>query len=153
MSHTLSFTELDAQQVELLPARTVMSMFTLGGGKGPVDNHQAANNTSHAGNGGTAIAVNAGNINFGGDQNNVAVASANGGNSNAQQLAWQHYVGGNGANHQVANNTSTAGNGGIAVAVNAGNINFGGDQNNVAVASANGGNSNAQQFVHQSYKH
>ena len=32
---TLSFAEIDSQHVELLPARTVMSLFTLGGhGKG-----------------------------------------------------------------------------------------------------------------------
>ncbi|MDQ4094435.1 MAG: hypothetical protein M3143_13910 [Actinomycetota bacterium] len=30
---TLSFAEIDSQHVELLPARTVMSLFTLGGGK------------------------------------------------------------------------------------------------------------------------
>ncbi|MGH3985274.1 MAG: hypothetical protein ACRDST_21945 [Pseudonocardiaceae bacterium] len=29
---TLSFAEIDSQHVELLPARTVMSIFTLGGG-------------------------------------------------------------------------------------------------------------------------
>ncbi|MGH3985018.1 MAG: hypothetical protein ACRDST_20600 [Pseudonocardiaceae bacterium] len=30
---TLSFAEIDSQHVELLPARTVMSLFTLGSGK------------------------------------------------------------------------------------------------------------------------
>jgi hypothetical protein len=33
---TLSFAEIDGQHVELLPARTVMSLFTLGGGKNNV---------------------------------------------------------------------------------------------------------------------
>ncbi len=32
MSDALSFVEIDGQHVELLPARTVMSMFTLGEG-------------------------------------------------------------------------------------------------------------------------
>ena len=35
---TLSFTEIDSQHVELLPARTVMSLFTLGG-KGGINGH------------------------------------------------------------------------------------------------------------------
>jgi hypothetical protein len=34
MSDALSFVEIDGQHVELLPARTVMSMFHTGGGKG-----------------------------------------------------------------------------------------------------------------------
>jgi hypothetical protein len=34
MSDALSFAEIDGQHVELLPARTVMSMFTLDGGNG-----------------------------------------------------------------------------------------------------------------------
>lgn len=32
MSHALSFAEIDGQYVELLPARTVLSMFRLDGG-------------------------------------------------------------------------------------------------------------------------
>ena len=50
------------QQVELLPARTTMKKWGRGG--------------SQNGNIAIAIAVNAGNINFGGDQINVASASA-----------------------------------------------------------------------------
>ena len=50
------------QQVELLPARTTMKKWGRGG--------------SQNGNIAIAIAVNAGNINFGGDQVNVASASA-----------------------------------------------------------------------------
>ena len=50
------------QQVELLPARTTMKKWGHGG--------------SQNGNIAIAIAVNAGNINFGGDQVNVASASA-----------------------------------------------------------------------------
>jgi hypothetical protein len=34
---TLSFAEIDSQHVELLPARTVMSLFTLGGKGGGVN--------------------------------------------------------------------------------------------------------------------
>jgi hypothetical protein len=34
MSDALSFAEIDGQQVELLPARTVMSLFSTGGGDG-----------------------------------------------------------------------------------------------------------------------
>jgi hypothetical protein len=34
MSDALSFTEIDGQHVELLPARTVMSLFTAGSSKG-----------------------------------------------------------------------------------------------------------------------
>jgi len=50
------------QQVELLPARTTMKKWGRAG--------------SQNGNIAIAIAVNAGNINFGGDQINVASASA-----------------------------------------------------------------------------
>ncbi|MCU1611550.1 MAG: hypothetical protein JWM45_3466, partial [Pseudonocardiales bacterium] len=34
MSDALSFVEIDGQHVELLPARTVMSLFALAGGDG-----------------------------------------------------------------------------------------------------------------------
>jgi hypothetical protein len=34
MSDALSFVEIDGQHVELLPARTVLSLFLAGGGKG-----------------------------------------------------------------------------------------------------------------------
>ncbi len=34
MSDALSFAEIDGQHVELLPARTVLSLFTAGGGNG-----------------------------------------------------------------------------------------------------------------------
>ena len=125
MSDTLTFAELEAQHVELLPARTVLSlMFSAGGGRG--------SDTSHGGSGGTAVAVNAANLNFGGNQNNVALASADGGHSGIHHGYYHHHA---------PTNTSAGGNGGIAIAVNAGNINFGGNQNNVAVASANGGSS------------
>ena len=53
----------DDQQVELLPARTTMKKWGRGG-------------NVQSGNIAIAIAVNAGNINFGGEQINVASASA-----------------------------------------------------------------------------
>ncbi len=72
------------QTVELLPARTVMSR-CYGGHKS--HGHYVANTGGAGGEGGAggnggialggiAIAVNAGNINFGGEQNNFAVADA-----------------------------------------------------------------------------
>ncbi len=54
------------QTVELLPPRTTMKR---GSGGGPVIIDQSGNVS-------IAIAVNAGNINFGGDQTNVAAAFA-----------------------------------------------------------------------------
>ncbi|MGH3787583.1 MAG: hypothetical protein ACRDRG_13765 [Pseudonocardiaceae bacterium] len=87
MSDTLSFTDLDAQHVELLPARRVLSlMLTSGGGGG------GTGAGGGGGAGGTAIAVNAGNVSnvgnvnvgsgnqvFQGGQTNNAIAAANGG--------------------------------------------------------------------------
>jgi len=54
------------QTVELLPARTTMKR---GGGRSPVTVNQVGNVS-------IAIAINAGNINFGGSQTNVASALA-----------------------------------------------------------------------------
>ncbi len=62
LSNALSFAEIDGQHVELLPARTVMSRFSMGGG-------------CHAGDGGNArggIGINLLNIDLLGDQNNEA---------------------------------------------------------------------------------
>jgi hypothetical protein len=81
MSDVLSFAELDGQHVELLPARTVLSLFgTVGnGGNG---------GTGGAGGSGTGgFGVNLLNINAGGDQFN------NGGNG----------IGGNGGNANGGN--------------------------------------------------
>ncbi|MGH3844544.1 MAG: hypothetical protein ACRDS0_24315 [Pseudonocardiaceae bacterium] len=87
MPDTLSIAELDAQHVELLPSRTVLSLMLTGG------HNNVGDNSANGGNGGIAIAVNAGNINFGGDQTNVAVADAHGGNGgNINQFVWQKYV-------------------------------------------------------------
>ena len=56
------------QTVELLPARTTMKRGCHGGG-GPVVINQVGNVS-------IAIAINAGNINFGGTQTNIASAVA-----------------------------------------------------------------------------
>jgi hypothetical protein len=53
------------QTVELLPARTTMKR----GGRGPVIINQVGNVS-------IAVAINAGNINFGGSQTNIAAALA-----------------------------------------------------------------------------
>jgi hypothetical protein len=45
---TLNFAEIDSQHVELLPARTVMSLFTLGG-KGGVNGHGGAGGSGAGG--------------------------------------------------------------------------------------------------------
>jgi hypothetical protein len=76
MSDALSFGEIDGQHVELLPARTVMSMFRAGGGDG---------GTGGAGGKGTGgIGVNLLNIDVLGDQTNSAAngVGGNGGSAN-----------------------------------------------------------------------
>jgi hypothetical protein len=73
MSDSLSFIEIDAQRVELLPARTVLSMINKAGGG------------CHGGNGGDAqggIGVNLLNIDVFGDQTNSA-GNAYGGNGSS----------------------------------------------------------------------
>jgi hypothetical protein len=66
MSHELSFAEIDGQHIELLPARTVMSVFLNGKGGGD-------GGTGGAGGKGTGgIGLNVLNIDVLGDQTNVA---------------------------------------------------------------------------------
>jgi hypothetical protein len=70
MSDALSFAEIDRQHVELLPARTVMSMF-MTGDCGGCSGHGGG----HGGDGGDGqggIGVNLLNVNVLGDQDNVA---------------------------------------------------------------------------------
>ncbi len=81
MSDAVSFVEIDGQHVELLPARTVLSMFALGGGGG----NGGAGGAGGHGSGG--IGVNLLDIDLLGDQVNSAGdgvgghgGSANGGN-------------------------------------------------------------------------
>jgi hypothetical protein len=114
MSDTLSFTEIDAQHVELLPARTVLSMMISTGWKPPHDNG------NNSGNGGVALNVanlnNVGNVNVGGHQHitgiQTNIAQANG-----------H----SGFTSYGYNNGNYSGNGGLAV--NAGNLNNVGNVN------------------------
>jgi hypothetical protein len=71
MFDALSFVEIDGQHVELLPARTVMSLVHLGGG----ENGGRGGNAGHGGNGGAGrggIGVNLLNIDLFGDQINSA---------------------------------------------------------------------------------
>jgi hypothetical protein len=64
MSDALSFAEIEGQHVELLPARTVMSLFTAGG----------HNEGGHGGNakGGLGVVVSVIPITLFGDQTNSA---------------------------------------------------------------------------------
>ncbi|MCA1705770.1 MAG: hypothetical protein LC808_21900 [Actinobacteria bacterium] len=59
---TLNFAEIDSQHVELLPARTVMSLFTLGG-KGGVNGHGGAGGSGAGGP--VSCAVSIGNLSLG----------------------------------------------------------------------------------------
>ena len=89
MSDALSFVEIDGQHVELLPARTVMSLLHTGGG----ENSGRGGNGGEGGKGGAGrggIGVNLLNIDLFGDQLNSAGdgtggagGAANGGNSGA----------------------------------------------------------------------
>ena len=72
MSDALSFVEIDGQHVELLPARTVMSLLHTGGGG---ENSGRGGNGGEGGNGGAGrggIGVNLLNIDLFGDQTNSA---------------------------------------------------------------------------------
>lgn len=99
MTDALSFSEVDGQQVELLPARTVLSLFNTGGcgdgGGGHDGGHDGdgggrGGNGGYGGDGGTGrggLGVNLLNINLFGDQDNSAGngyggdgGNANGGN-------------------------------------------------------------------------
>lgn len=84
MSDFLSLTEINGQHVELLPARTVLSMVSMTG--------QCGGNGGHGGNGGDGeggLGINLLNIDLIGDQTNSAAngyggngGSANGGTCN-----------------------------------------------------------------------
>jgi hypothetical protein len=70
MSDALSFVEIDAQHVELLPARTVMSLLRTGGengGRGGNGGHAGAGGKGHGG-----LGINLLNIDLFGDQTNSA---------------------------------------------------------------------------------
>jgi hypothetical protein len=79
MSDSLSFAEIDGQHVELLPARTVMSMFVVKGGGGG-DGGKGGNGGKGVG----GIGLNVLNIDLLGDQTNIAGSGfgGNGGSAN-----------------------------------------------------------------------
>lgn len=79
MSDFFSFTEINGQHVELLPARTVLSMVSMNG--------QCGGNGGHGGNGGDGeggLGINLLNIDLIGDQTNSAANGygGNGGSAN-----------------------------------------------------------------------
>ncbi|MGB8256383.1 MAG: hypothetical protein WCE71_13560, partial [Pseudonocardiaceae bacterium] len=55
MSDALSFAEIDGQHVELLPARTVMSMFSAGGDGGGRGGNGGGGGTGGVGRGGLGL--------------------------------------------------------------------------------------------------
>jgi hypothetical protein len=69
MSDALSFAEIDGQRVELLPARTVMSLLSTGGDAGRGGNGGAG---GHGGVGRGGLGINLLNLNLFGDQINSA---------------------------------------------------------------------------------
>jgi hypothetical protein len=71
MSDTLNSAELEAQHVELLPARTVLSLFSLAGNGG------SAGKPGAGGQGTAGVGFNW-NLVFGGSQNNISSMGFNG---------------------------------------------------------------------------
>ncbi|HEY6423890.1 MAG TPA: hypothetical protein VIY28_11700 [Pseudonocardiaceae bacterium] len=85
MSDAMSFVEIDGQHVELLPARTVLSLFAAGGGGGRGGDGGVG---GAGGKGAGGIGLNVLNIDVLGDQVNSAAdgfggagGNANGGNA------------------------------------------------------------------------
>jgi hypothetical protein len=72
MSDALSFAEIDGQHLELLPARTVMSLFAVKGGGGDGGRGGAGGN-AHGG-----VGLNVLNIDVIGDQTNSAADAVGG---------------------------------------------------------------------------
>ncbi|MGH3871125.1 MAG: hypothetical protein ACRDSR_06340 [Pseudonocardiaceae bacterium] len=70
MSDALSFTEINALHVELLPARTVLSLFNTGGSCGGRGGNGGVGGAGGVGRGG--LGLNLLNINLFGDQTNSA---------------------------------------------------------------------------------
>ena len=71
MSDALTLAEIDAQHVELLPARTVLSLFvTSGGGRGGAGGEAEKTGAGGVGRGG--LGLNLINLNLFGDQTNSA---------------------------------------------------------------------------------
>lgn len=108
MFDTLTFAELDAQHVELLPARTVLSLISMGngGGKGHDNNGKAygkgmSHSVSH-----TNI-INSGNATATSGSATSGNATASGNNINAAVPV--NIGGSSGDIHQSAGNTATSG--------------------------------------------
>ncbi|MGH3833881.1 MAG: hypothetical protein ACRDRS_26155 [Pseudonocardiaceae bacterium] len=78
MSDALSFAEIDGQHVELLPARTVMSLFAAGGG----DTHNVGGNGGK-GAGGIGVVASVLPITLFGNQSNGAGNGTGGPGGNA----------------------------------------------------------------------
>jgi hypothetical protein len=81
MSDALSFVEIDGQHVELLPARTVLSLFSAGGGRGGNGGKGGMGGVGRGGLGLNLVNVNAfgDQLNSAGDGFGGAGGSANGG--------------------------------------------------------------------------
>jgi hypothetical protein len=73
MSDALSFAELDGQRVELLPSRTVMSLFSAAGGRGGNAGVGAPGGVGRGG-----LGLNLINANVLGDQTNLAGSGVGG---------------------------------------------------------------------------
>jgi hypothetical protein len=80
MSDALSFAEIDGQHVELLPARTVMSLVSAHGGGGRGGNGGVG---GPGGKGQGGLGINLLNINLFGDQDNKAGDGVGGPGGNA----------------------------------------------------------------------
>ena len=90
MSDALTFAQLDGQHVELLPARTVLSLFSagpLGGGRGGNGGLGGPGGTGRGGLGANLI-----NINLFGDQTNTAGNGFGGAGGTANGGAGGPYV-------------------------------------------------------------
>ena len=121
MSDAVTFAELDEQRVELLPARTVMSMITM----------RPHGHGGDGGNGTGGLGLNILNINALGHQTNTAGTGigGDGGGHGSHTISHSypdHNAGGNGGNGQ----------GGIGI--NALNINLAGNQTNSAANGIGG---------------
>jgi hypothetical protein len=83
MSDGLSFAEIDGQHVELLPARTVLSMFSTSGGCGGGCGGGDGGTGGAGGDAQGGIGVNLLNINLLGSQDNIAGSAAGGAGGDA----------------------------------------------------------------------
>jgi hypothetical protein len=128
MSDTLSFTEIDAQHVELLPSRTVLSMmFTRPHG-------------GSSANGGNGTGVGVGGTNVNTQLNNVGVFTVGdhnniGGSQHSYQSANGTGVGVGGPGGIAAGHGPASANGGNGTGIGIGGINVNTQLNNVGVVT------------------